>query len=333
MIIDHGLWRDTREPWGVHIYDEAVRHVPVVFLDEPAYGVHRRPGVIHVPAPLYRRTERRIRERLLHDPRYVRWLRQRCMGDLQQLHQVCGEVESSAGRGLLAADRVAELLRMTIRCKAYMGFNWLLPRDEIAVFLGKLLGEGDEAGHELLLNLSAPDVLPHYTRLHVGLHELAESLAAGVEPDYAAFATHLGFAQGYPLRPQPLEQRESVMAEVRQLCNQHDWSAPQLRAEREALVERAAAARRRRDNLCGELLAALLPSQVNDRARLLATVDLLSLAADEEEERHFVEMRAVRACRLVGVLAGVDVSSIDEIEFLGRLAVSWPPQQEAPHLA
>lgn len=322
IIIDQELWRELGEPWGVHLYDEAVRRVPEAFLAEPRYGVRRRPGVVHVPAGAYKRTERRIRNLFLSSLEYVLWLERRCWGDIRSLHEACAEVEASARARQVVPEQVARLFDLLVRCKAFMGFNWLVPKDEIASRIGELTGRGEEWGQEALLTLFVPNVVPHFTRLHDGLYRLAEQLAQGAEPDYGAYVEELGFAEGYPLRPQPLEQPEHVAAEAERICQEYGRDPVRIRSEREAALLRVKSNRQRRDRLCVDLLATVPPRQASARMQVLGITRLCALAADEEEERHLAEMRAVRAFRMVGNLVGIELAQVDEAELLGALGLA-----------
>lgn len=321
VIIDQSTWRLLEEKWGVFVYEEAIRQLARVFLGEPRFGVRRRPGVIHIDPTEYHRVEDTVRQHFTSDLRYVLRLRAQCEGDLAHVEAVCRSAEHQLGERNVDAGTVQSLFEGLIRVKAYMGFNWLVPRDDYVQLIGEVLEDLTLTPTECLLHLCTPDIVPHYTQLNLALWQLALVEARGLAPDVDGFIHEIGFAQGYPLSRGLLEQVEGVRSEVQRRVESHQRRPQAIQAELDEVTGRLTAARARRDSVASLLIAAAHrdPVLLN---KTLTMIETCRLMADEEEQRHLVEMRAVRTLRDVAHGVGINLALADETELLDAFALT-----------
>jgi hypothetical protein len=126
-------------------------------------------------------------------------------------------------------------------------------------------------------------------------------------PEAARIAQEYGFCLDYPIIAQPFENPSIVLEHCAQM--RRDRGEAALREELSTIRNSQREGMKRR-TLARSSLLARTPTRYRDWIKAIAEV--LCLAATEEEERHLLEMRAVRDFRLL--IQQKDMDPMDVIE-------------------
>jgi hypothetical protein len=286
-VLDIASFLAATSPIELEVYTIALARVPVAFLDREQLGIMRRPGVLWVDGGTHARVENEIRRRMTSDSSYPAWLGRRFAASCNVLARACADAslppESPAGVWLGLADVMP-----------FLAFNWLLPRDELGDQVRARTGLDGEELEAWLVAASAPSRPPHFLRFRRELLLLARAHVVGERVDCATFARTMGKLQNSLIDPAPLENASAVADEVARLATELgsvvriDAELAQLEVARRVALERRKAA----------LTDARCRAADAEWPRLAAVAALLQLAADEEEERHVLQMQALTVLRL-----------------------------------
>lgn len=279
-IVDVGSYLAATTPLELEIYSIAIARIPCAFLGEPQNGVLRRPGVLWTERERFADVDARVRARMLHDNGYVEELRERFEVDCAALDASCAE------------RAIDDVWRGLADVMPYMAFNWLLPREELDAELQELTGLGEEELASWVATVSTPRDHPHFMRFRLALLQIAlEPTDAGVE----RFARDMGKLQNSLIEPADLEDPANVWAEALRIAD--DLGGDEgIHAEIAQL-----------EQVRQEKLAARERALGGADARVRTIADLLQLAADEEEERHVLQMRSLTLLRLEAEERGADL--------------------------
>jgi len=189
-----------------------------------------------------------------------------------------------------------------------MAFNWVLELDRVLPVIARWTKTPLVQARNLLLMATVPDVVPCFARIQFALVKV--SLAREPERAVEDFVWNYGFCDGYPIERQPLENPTRVALEAARL---REGGNNLLLDHRKQLAHSLAAAKVRRALARSALLER---TGAHLRWRLRALLDALILGANEEEDRHWWELRALRNFRLLLEAKGLDPASSFEEDLL-----------------
>lgn len=302
-ILDIASYLATQSPIELEVYTIALARIPSAFLGEPQMGVLRRPGVLWVERGRHERVEATIRDRMLRDSEYPQILRSRFEAACASLRLTLAETAITT-RSLAAVwDGLGDVM-------PFMAFNWLLPREELAGQLSALAGLEPAEAEEWLVASAIPSKPPHFVHFRQQLLLLARAHLRDEPVDCAGFARTLGKLQNSLIDAAPLENPAAVAEHVAELADELEDDAG-VDAEL-ARLDRARLEALERRTAWIELTRGRAPSA--DHARIDAIAELVQLAADEEEERHVLQMQALTVLRLAAEERGVPTAGSTSAE-------------------
>jgi len=295
-IMDIGSTIGGITPIEQELYTLGLANVPYGFLGLPRFGALRRPGVLWVPQNDYDTVHAAIAARMMDDPSYPTTLRALYDGTIRQFDAALATYVGGDENTLPA------LWETLCVAMAYVAFNWLMPRDAFADAVQALTGYSRSQTDQWLLRASIPSYTPHFMQFRRALLSLASNVLDGRPVETDAFARSMGCLQTGGIDATPLEDPDVVMDTARELATELGSAGVAgeiIRIDQARMLSSAA-----RAAAIGAAYAATV-ARGGDPRRILAIAALLTLAADEEEERHVAQMRGMAALRLAGEWRGV----------------------------
>jgi hypothetical protein len=222
-------------------------------------------------------------------------LRQECFATILQLNLACDNYLAYSQPNISNRSLLEPVWLWLYRALSYVAFNWLIPRARIEDEISSLTGYSKTEAQQWLLLVTKPSVTPHFSRYHQGLLELVVKQVESslTRSDLKNFSQNLGFLQDNPLETEkeiPVDNLQRLADTVLDLANKMK-TLEVIRAEMQRLRTMQQIGLTKSLNAQSSAYARSLYLK-SDVKKLNAISELMTLAADEEEERHVAQLRA-----------------------------------------
>lgn len=293
-ICDLNLCVDAGSRLQQQFYVQGVQGAPRVLLGQrAALGREYRPGILHIDPGVFAAFRQDLHTRILERPADCYLWQSRVREDLAALRGTCDAFESAWSEGRVDARLWQAMYAGLTTLLAYNVLYELYPETEIQAELARHLRD-DALARDLYVAVHHTEELPHYTRVNLGLLDLADAWVARRDTTgHRAFIRDVAFAFDFYMTENELECPETLLSHVQALAERYPDPAA-LQAAREAVQAGRRVARQEAQRAWSELLGR---ARGDGGLALLGALALRAALATEEEERHFLQMRVQRSAR------------------------------------
>lgn len=303
-ICDFAMTHDCGSRIQQQFYVQGLIQSPAnIFGNSGTHWFERKTGIVFMPLAEFEQFNHTIQQQILHNPKFCYYQIGRVKSLFQSLENACQIVEQAA-KHRRPQRRAVEKMMNDLLCM--MSFNVLyelFPNQEFTNQLDDLI-ENERLSQKVFLDSHFSFTLPHYTRINLGLLQLAKTWAEQGQfnvLESQAFIDDTAFAYDFYIGKNEMEKPDSLKAHVIQLAESFQNNPQRIQREVESIhagrQKQAAAFYQAWKVLHSAMIRKDIPQP--QQLCVLSGMGLRQALATEEEERHFLQMRVQRDCRLL----------------------------------